>query len=100
MSDTKYNGWTNYATWRVNLEMFDGFNWVEAFGNPDPDLTDVYELSLALKDYAEEVITNGEIVNSNLAVDYALAFLNDVNWYEIAEHLVNDYVCEQENFGG
>lgn len=20
----KYNGWTNYATWRVNLEMFDG----------------------------------------------------------------------------
>jgi hypothetical protein len=27
MSDTKYNGWTNYATWRVNLEMFDGANW-------------------------------------------------------------------------
>ena len=23
MSNTKYNGWTNYATWRVNLEMFD-----------------------------------------------------------------------------
>ena len=20
----KYNGWTNYATWRVNLEIFDG----------------------------------------------------------------------------
>ena len=24
MSDKTYNGWTNYATWRVNLEMFDG----------------------------------------------------------------------------
>jgi len=23
MTDS-YNGWTNYATWRVNLEMFDG----------------------------------------------------------------------------
>ncbi len=23
-TDTKYNGWTNYATWRVNLEIFDG----------------------------------------------------------------------------
>jgi len=20
----EYNGWTNYATWRVNLEIFDG----------------------------------------------------------------------------
>ena len=20
-----YNGWTNYATWRINLEMLDGF---------------------------------------------------------------------------
>ena len=22
----KYNGWTNYATWRVNLEIFDGMD--------------------------------------------------------------------------
>ena len=27
MNDTKYNGWTNYATWRVNLEMIDGSDW-------------------------------------------------------------------------
>ena len=25
-SDKRYNGWTNYATWRVNLEMFDGID--------------------------------------------------------------------------
>ena len=24
MTDKTYNGWTNYATWRVNLEWFDG----------------------------------------------------------------------------
>ena len=23
MKDQKYNGWTNYATWRVMLELFD-----------------------------------------------------------------------------
>ena len=23
-NDTTYNGWTNYATWRVNLELLDG----------------------------------------------------------------------------
>ena len=26
MKDQKYNGWTNYATWRVNLEIFDGLH--------------------------------------------------------------------------
>jgi hypothetical protein len=26
MNDKTYNGWTNYATWRINLEMFDGCN--------------------------------------------------------------------------
>lgn len=26
MTDDTYNGWTNYATWRVNLEMFDGMS--------------------------------------------------------------------------
>ena len=31
MSDTKYNGWTNYATWRVNLEIFDGNELDELF---------------------------------------------------------------------
>jgi len=25
-TDKNYNGWTNYATWRVNLEMFDGMS--------------------------------------------------------------------------
>ena len=29
MSDKKYNGWTNYATWRVNLEIIDGHDWYE-----------------------------------------------------------------------
>ena len=24
MKDERYNGWTNYATWRVNLEIIDG----------------------------------------------------------------------------
>jgi len=25
-TDNKYNGWTNYETWRVNLEIFDNFD--------------------------------------------------------------------------
>lgn len=87
--DTKYNGWTNYATWRVNLEMFDQLTIGDFWGyeNESPENVDAYELSQVLKDYAEEIIM--ETSNEGLAQDYALAFISDVNFYEVAEHLIN-----------
>ena len=84
--DKKYNGWTNYATWRVNLEIFDGMNAREFFSN----YSDAYQLSKELKEYAENIIDDS---SEGLAVDYALAFMSSVNWYEIAEHMVED--CEE-----
>ena len=71
----KYNGWTNYATWRVNLEIFDGLY---------SDMEGENATAEGCKDYAEDIIgENGE----GLALDYAMAFLASVNWYEIAEAL-------------
>lgn len=81
MSDG-YNGWTNYATWRVNLEMFDGYD-----GASDNDL-DAYDLGQSLREMALETVAEQA---SGLALDYAEAFLADVNWYEIAEHMIEDY---------
>ncbi len=54
MSDTTYNGWSNYATWRINLEIFDGFDPSDYYSSFDP--TDVHELADSLQQYAEEVI--------------------------------------------
>ena len=95
MNDNSYNGWTNYATWRVNLEIFDnlpledfsGFT-VKSWEEPD-----IYGLSKALQERAEYYVecTSQE----GLARDYALAFLSDVNWYEIAQHMVADIEAEQ-----
>ena len=82
----KYNGWTNYATWRVRLEMFDG-----DFAS-DNDL-DAYDLGQSLRDMAEEMISEQ---SEGLAQDYALAFLAEVNWREIAEHMIEDYRQEIE----
>ena len=92
-TNTTYNGWTNYATWRVNLEIFDGVP-ANDFDGTDDSEVDLHYVAEQLKDYAEELI----MVTSEhgLARDYALAFLSDVNWYEIAQHMVDDYILENQ----
>ena len=72
MSDTKHNGWTNYATWRVNLEMFDGSEQENQW------------TAESARDFVEEIIIDS--TPEGVARDYALAFIADVNWHEIAEH--------------
>ena len=92
--DTKYIGWTNYATWRVNLEIFDGFDPFDNFSDDQADMMDW--LADALKEYAETLIYEAGGGDGNIAVDYALAFLSDVNWREIAEHMFMDYADDED----
>jgi hypothetical protein len=80
---SKYNGWTNYATWRVNLEIFDGQTARDCGWSPG---SSAYEFAKSLNDYAEQIIEDTS--TEGLARDYALAFLSDVDWREIAEHLL------------
>jgi hypothetical protein len=82
----KYNGWTNYETWRVNLEMWDGFD-------PRDDGIEytVPELADYMKETAIQFIEQDCTDKSSFALDYALAFLDDVNWYEIAQNKLTEY---------
>jgi hypothetical protein len=82
MTQGTYNGWTNYATWRVNLEIFDGYD-----GASDNDL-DEYDLGQSLREMAEGIVSEQ---SEGLAQDYAMAFLDDVNWMEIAHAMIEDY---------
>ena len=88
MTDNAYNGWTNYATWRIALEIFDGFNPVEDWGWEYDDEC-AKQLAEALRDHAEDVIFEGGR-RRNLADSYAEAFLSDVNWHEIASHMLEE----------
>lgn len=87
----KYNGWTNYATWRVWLEIFYGFNPREYWH----DIKDAYDLSLCLKSHLEDIMEHQTGNAEGLAYSYAMAFLSDVNWYEIAEHMLEEYDDEE-----
>lgn len=87
MTDNKHNGWTNYATWRIALEIFDCHD-------PGEEVDHEY-----CKFWAEEIVFGeGEdehgIFTNSLAHSYAHAFMSDVNWHEIAEHINEAYFGE------
>lgn len=83
MTDKTYNGWTNYATWRVNLEIFDSLP-LEDFS----DIDDLGALAEACQERAEYYVECSS--EAGLARDYAMVFLSDVNWREIAEHMLEE----------
>lgn len=90
---TQYNGWANYETWRVNLEMLDGMT-VQDFGYvPRYIAADNYEkiegLAYALEMYVCEMVEQDA---RGFALDLAKSFLAKVDWMEIAEHMVADAV--------
>jgi len=90
MPDKTYNGWTNYATWRINLEVFDGMDAEEmdCFTRYEtPNQSDVAEY---LEQYANDIIFT-DCADNELVADYARAFISDVNWYEIAQHFIDEW---------
>jgi len=71
----EYNGWTNYATWRVNLEILGDIEFEETVTADD------------LKEIVEDCVFNNTVEKDCLAADYARSFIQQVNFYEIAEKI-------------
>lgn len=93
--ETNYNGWTNYATWRVNLEIFDGLD-LSAFGIDDAESVKCvkpHELVDDLKTVVEYYIESTS--HQGIARDYAMAFVSEVNWNEIARHMIDKFNQEE-----
>ena len=80
-----YNGWTNYATWRVNLEILGDMDWYET-EHVDVDY---------LKELVENIVFEGNEI-PRLVEDYALAFLNNVNYHEILEHILDEKEIQKQ----
>lgn len=97
---TKYNGWTNYATWCVHLHLTneegDAAYWEEraadcyghCFGQPS-DAT--YRLSGELKESYTEV-NRPEL--AGCYADLLGSVLSDVNWIEIAQAFIDNVIEE------
>lgn len=86
-----YNGWTNYATWRVNLEIFDGMTARDLSGRGANEREDIAQMARA---HVEEIL---DTTCGGLARDYALAFIAEVNWREIADSLMENDDWEEDD---
>ena len=76
MDDEKYNGWSNYPTWRINLEIL---------GDMEFDHPVTY-------DYLEEIVEDVVFTNKTeggFDEDYARAFIAGVDFREIADAINN-----------
>lgn len=95
MSDKKYNGWTNYETWNVALWLgnddYTDRHWrgeaTDALDDKDGDKDDAKR---ALSEQMKDAITEDAPELKGTYSDLLTAALGVVNWYEIAEHYVDD----------
>lgn len=102
-TETKYNGWTNYETWCVALwidnDELQYRHWrrqakaslIDAETEPEEHSFTVKELAArylagALKSELEDEMPAVEGMWSDLLS----AALSEVNWYEIAQHLLEE----------
>ena len=84
LNDNKCNGWSNYATWRINLEILSDHDFAQQ----------VLECGqLPTVEYLKEVVENCVFENHGslgLVEDYARAFICEVNYHEILEHIIEE----------
>ena len=85
MNKNEYNGWANYPTWRVNLEILGDIQWVES------------EIEILSPEMLEEYVENAVFENNGISghfglmEDYARAFLANVDYREIYESIMENY---------
>jgi len=93
----KYNGWSNYATWRVRLEIFsETHGWVSEKLHLQAERLSAQDC----KEYCEGYLDGWSDSfpcgsGCNLIIGWAFAFIKDVDWQEIADSLVVEH-CEIE----
>ncbi len=84
-----YNGWNNYATFRVANDILNHHQWDDS--------------ETISEEYLRNIVQNFVFENSGavgLIVDYANLFLNNVNWNELAEVYQTDRLTQKLNING
>ena len=79
MEDTKHNGWTNYATWKVNLDIVRKIQFDEPITAEE------------VAHIVESTLFDGHTTSSSYVESYARAFIDQVDYSEIADAINFDF---------
>jgi hypothetical protein len=95
MSDTTYNGWTNYETWCVNLwidnEQGTQEEWAENARECLKDADFDKDAALSnLADMLKDTIEDNAPILDGVFSDLLRAALGSVDWREIAQNMLSD----------
>jgi hypothetical protein len=91
MKSTSPHGWSNFATWRVYARVFDNFDlndWHKGEDEPMLSLPN-YMLVTALAHIETHI-------ESALVRDFAFEMFADVNWQELADHVLDAAQHDQQ----
>ena len=104
MTDTKYNGWTNYETWLTNLHFDGSFDLSDEVKEGYFDGMNRDQVKSWIANYIEECVEEyayGDIElgtpNRLFITDMIQSFLGEVDWDDLADHYCDDvYQMMQE----
>ena len=87
---SNYNGWTNWETWKVNLEILDGLD-ASDLNIEHYTADEFYEAGQVISDYVSEVLSpeyTGDGFVGNIVHD----FMQTVDWTDIARHILGQWI--------
>lgn len=90
MDQQSYNGWTNHATWLVNLWLTN-----DEYTEAGLRMAVRYGGHKGAKDYVDELLDESGIDSGTMWHDLITSCLSDVDWREIALHYEDDEDDEQ-----
>ena len=93
MDTQRFNGWTNHATWLVNL-YFNHLDFTDDVEEGLFDDMDAYGIRCHVASWIQELVESyldEEVDTTNCFVaDIINSTINHVDWHDIAEHYVDD----------
>jgi hypothetical protein len=88
-----YNGWKNYETWVYNLHLTNEGDVMRDYFEQLSSMN-AYDLGQYLKDELDEQISERNL--PSLLCDLLMSASSEIDFREIAEHLLNDYNNEND----
>ena len=89
---SNYNGWTNWETWKVNLELLDGLD-ASDLNIEHYTQDEYYEAGQVIEEYVGELLAM-QYQYDGFIGGIVRGFMSDVNWPELAKCFIDQWIID------